>query len=236
MRGQLFRRGERVGRAKIPDIPADARPDAACSSWKNNGGREETEKKKDLSRGWNSMNTRPRVAPTTNLLCYMCSPFGYIRLSFVLYFLFRYSGWLGSFARETSSVFLFFFSINPTKLRDKSQGLLSECACNALKFREIFLSLSFSLSDVLVFAIREAETNRNFAHRRRREMLQLYSIKWIEFNFWKARERDRLERERERKRGFRDVEGRENVARVRPPLLSVGRHLIYCFNYIRIYR
>lgn len=32
------------------------------------------------------------------------------------------------------------------------------------------------------------------------------------------------------------VGGRENVARVRPPVLAVGRHLIYCFNYIRIYR
>ena len=52
------------------------------------GRRRKKKKKKgkDLSRGWNSMNTRPRVAPTTNLLRYMCSPFGYIRLSFVSYF------------------------------------------------------------------------------------------------------------------------------------------------------
>lgn len=41
--------------------------------------------------------------------------------------------------------------------------------------------------------------------------------------------------ERRRRRAGVAMEGR-NVARVRPPVLAVGRHLIYCFNYIRIYR
>ena len=173
MRGQLFRRSERVGRARIPDIPADARPDAACSSWKNNGGREETKKKKkkkgkDLSRGWNSMNTRPRVAPTTNLLRYMCSPFGYIRLSFVSYFfipLFGVACLLVKRQTGTFSFLSFFFSINSTKLRDKSQGLRTRLI-RVLKFRGTKRHEDF-LSFFSAFAIREGETNRNFAHRRR---------------------------------------------------------------------
>ena len=37
--GQLFRRGERWP-TEMPDIPADARPDAAWFLWKNNGSQE----------------------------------------------------------------------------------------------------------------------------------------------------------------------------------------------------
>lgn len=37
-------------------------------------------------------------------------------------------------------------------------------------------------------------------------------------------------------RGQRKRYRNEEGAGVRPPALTVGRHLIYCFNYIRIYR
>lgn len=114
------------------------------------------------------MNTRPRVAPTTNLLRYMCSPFGYIRLSFVSYFfipLFGVACLLVKRQTGTFSFLSFFFSINSTKLRDKSQGLRTRLI-RVLKFRGTKRHEDF-LSFFSAFAIREGETNRNFAHRRR---------------------------------------------------------------------